>query len=247
MKRTLLSVAAALMIGTSLTGCVDGNLNTTSLSALQDAARAATLSESDAKAMAAQAAVQMDQQNDVMPASSRYTKRLNRLVRKFRNEDGLALNFKVYDSPQINAFAMSDGTIRVYRGLLDTFSDDEVRFVIGHEIGHVKLGHSLKAMRTAYATSAVRKGVASQGGRAAQLSSSQLGALGEALVNAQFSQSQERDSDTYAVSFMKKHGFDPRAGLSVMKKFQQMDGGKGSMLSSHPASTEREDHIARLL
>ncbi|MBR9830126.1 MAG: M48 family metallopeptidase [Oceanospirillales bacterium] len=247
MKRTLISITAAMLIGGSLTGCVEGNLNTTSLSALQDAAKAATLTEGDAKAMAAQAAEQMDSQNTVLPASSKYSKRLNHLVAKFRNEDGLALNFKVYDSKEINAFAMSDGTIRVYRGLLDNFSDDEVRFVIGHEIGHVKLGHSLNAMRTAYATSAVRKGVASQGGQAGQLSSSQLGALGEALINAQFSQSQERNSDTYAVSFMKKHGFNPRAGLSVMKKFQQMDGGKGSMLSSHPASTAREDHIASLL
>lgn len=247
MKRTLISVTAALLIGGSLTGCVEGNLNSTSLSAMQDAVKAATLSDSDARTMAAQAAIEMDRQNKVMPSSSKYSKRLNRIVTKFRNEDGLALNFKVYDSREINAFAMADGTIRVYRGLLDKFSDDEVRFVIGHEIGHVKLGHSLKAMRTAYTTSAVRKGVASQGGRAGQLSSSQLGALGEALVNAQFSQSQERDSDTYAVAFMKKHGFNPRAGLSVMKKFQQMDGGKGSILSSHPASSAREDHIASLL
>ncbi len=242
-------MTAAMLIGGSLTltGCVEGNLNNASFAALQDAAQAATLSDEDAQAMAAQAAVEMDKKNKVMPASSKHAKRLDRIVESFRNEDGLALNFKVYNSREINAFAMADGTIRVYRGLLDNFTDDEVRFVIGHEIGHVKLGHSVKAMRTAYATSAVRKGVASQGGKAAELSNSQLGALGEAFINAQFSQSQEQDSDTYAVAFMKKHGFDPRAGLSVMKKFQQMDGGKGSMLSSHPASSDREDHIASLL
>ena len=142
---------------------------------------------------------------------------------------------------------MANGTVRVYRGLLDNFTDDEVRFVIGHEIGHVKLGHSLKAMRTAYATSAVRKGLASQGGLAGQLSASQLGALGEQLINAKFSRTQETESDTYAVSFMKKHGFDPRAGLSVMQKFYKMDGGKRSILSSHPASKDREEHIENLL
>ena len=247
MKRKFLPFAAAILIGGSLAGCMDGNLNTASLSAAQDAFKAATLSENDAKTMATQAAVQMDTQNSVLPASSPYTKRLNRLVAGLNNEDGMQLNFKVYNVKEINAFAMADGTVRVYRGLMDKFTDDEIRFVIGHEIGHVKLGHSLKAMRTAYATSAARKGVASQGGRAAQLSSSQLGELGEALINAQFSQSQERESDAYAVKFMKKHGFDARAGLSVMKKFQQMDGGNHSMLSSHPASKKREDNIASML
>ena len=35
---------------------------------------------------------------------------------------------------------MANGTVRVYAGLLDAMTDDEVRFVIGHEVGHVKLG-----------------------------------------------------------------------------------------------------------
>lgn len=247
MKQKILQGLAVVTIGAALTGCVQGNLNSASIGAMQDIVKATTLSENDAKGMAAKAAVQMDRKNKVLPASNKYSKRLARLVSKFKNEDGLTLDFKVYDSDQINAFAMANGTVRVYRGLLDNFTDDEVRFVIGHEIGHVKLGHSMKAMRTAYATSALRKGVISQGGTAAQLSSSQFGALGETLINAQFSQSQETDSDTYAVKFMKKHGFDPRAGIGVMKKFQMMDGGKASILSSHPASKAREKHIDNLL
>lgn len=242
-----MSLAAIVVLSGSVTGCINGNLNTASLGAGMDAFKAVTLSESDAKALAARATQQMDQTNKVLSASSKHSKRLTRLVKKFRNEDGLALNFKVYGSNEMNAFAMANGTVRVYQGLMNKLTDDELRFVIGHEIGHVKLGHSLKAMRTAYATSALRKGAASQGGDVARLSGSQLGALGEKLVNAQFSQSQETDSDTYAVKFMKKYGFNPRAGLSVMEKFQKMDGGKSSMLSSHPASGAREKHIARLL
>ncbi|WP_136680512.1 M48 family metallopeptidase [Neptunomonas sp. XY-337] len=243
MKRIAVTIATWVALSLPLSGC----MNQTSVAALGDAFKAATLTDSAAKEMAAQATVQMDKKNPVLPANHPYSRRLAKIVAPFKNEDGLALDFKVYDAKQVNAFAMANGTVRVYRGLLDNFTDDEVRFVIGHEIGHVKLGHSLKAMRTAYATSAVRKGLASQGGLAGQLSASQLGALGEQLVNSKFSRTQETESDTYAVSFMKKHGFDPRAGLSVMQKFYKMDGGKRSILSSHPASKDREEHIENLL
>ena len=40
--------------------------------------------------------------------------------------------------------------VRVYSGLMDKMNDDELRFVIGHEIGHVALDISKKAMQVAY-------------------------------------------------------------------------------------------------
>jgi len=42
---------------------------------------------------------------------------------------------------------MSNGCIRVYSGLMDMMTDSELRGVIGHEMGHVALGHSKKAMQ----------------------------------------------------------------------------------------------------
>jgi putative metalloprotease len=35
----------------------------------------------------------------------------------------------------VNAFATADGTIRIYSGLMEMMTDDELIFVIGHEIG----------------------------------------------------------------------------------------------------------------
>jgi len=57
---------------------------------------------------------------------------------------------------------MANGTIRVYSGLMDMLDDGELRFVIGHEMGHVMKNHIRKKIRLAYAASAVRKGIASQ-------------------------------------------------------------------------------------
>ncbi len=42
---------------------------------------------------------------------------------------------------------MANGCIRVYSGLMDMMTDNEVEAVIGHEMGHVALGHVKKECR----------------------------------------------------------------------------------------------------
>ncbi len=70
-------------------------------------------------------------------------------------------NIAAYLTRDVNAFAMADGTIRVYSGLLDLMTDDEVRYVmIGHEIGHVALGRVKSATKAACATTASQNNMA---------------------------------------------------------------------------------------
>ena len=93
-------------------------------------------------------------------------------------------------------------------------TDEELLGVIGHEVGHVAHRDSKKGFRTALLTSALKDGVSSQGGKAAALTDSQLGDLTEALVNARYSQKQERDADDYGNSCKNPYGFGfPGQGL----------------------------------
>ncbi len=52
---------------------------------------------------------------------------------------------KVYtiDSLVVNAFAIGRHTIAVTRGAMETFSEDELKAVIAHEIGHILYGHTI--------------------------------------------------------------------------------------------------------
>ena len=68
--------------------------------------------------------------------------------------------------------------------IADGMTDEELLGVIGHEIGHIAHRDSKKGFRTALLTSALKDGISSKGGKAAALTESQLGDLGEALVNA---------------------------------------------------------------
>ncbi|VEA75151.1 Putative metalloprotease yggG [Salmonella enterica subsp. arizonae] len=130
------------------------------------------------------------------------------------------MNYKVYETKDVNAFAMANGCIRVYSGLMDMMTDNEVEAVIGHEMGHVALGHVKKGMQVALGTNAVRVAAASAGGVVGSLSQSQLGDLGEKLVNSQFSQRQESEADDYSYDLLRKRGISPAGLAPALRNWQ---------------------------
>lgn len=217
---------------------------TSGISAGTDLVKAATLDDKDIATYSSQYAAWSDKNEKVAPSGSSYAKRLDSLTAGLSNEDGLKLNFKAYINPEPNAFSLANGTIRVNSGLMDLMSDDEIRSVIGHEIGHIKLGHSKARFRTAYLASAARKGAASAaGGTAGVLVASELGGLGEQLVKAQFSQSNEKEADDYGLKFMKRHNYNAEASVSALNKLAGV-GNKSSIFSSHPDSKARAQRLS---
>jgi metalloprotease len=215
------------------------------VSAGKDLYKAASLSDEDLVKTARQYANYSDSANRLMPAGDAHSKRLDKLAGKHLSESGMKLNFKTYLNPEVNAFSLPDGSIRFYSGLLDMMTDDEARFVLGHEIGHIKLGHSKKQLQVAYAASAMAKAAGSVvQSTAGELSTAVLAALGEALLNSQFSQSQEEAADDYGFDFMAKHGYPREAAISALGKLASLNAEHG-FLSSHPAPKDRAERLTK--
>ncbi|ATA26559.1 metalloprotease [Brenneria goodwinii] len=234
----------ALSISALLGGCQ--NLDSSAL--LQSGAQAfqaATLTDEQVKTLSNQSCEQMDKEAQIAPANSAYTQRLNKIADALGHDiNGTPANYKVYLTKDVNAWAMANGCIRVYSGLMDMMTDNEVEGVLGHEMGHVALGHTRKAMQVAYAATAARSAASSAGGVAASLSQSQLADLGEKLVNAQFSQVQEQQADDYSFDLLKKRGLKREGLATSFEKLAKLDAGReSSMFDSHPASEERAKHI----
>ncbi|WP_083384109.1 MULTISPECIES: M48 family metalloprotease [Cupriavidus] len=235
----LAAAAAAVMLsacaGTDVNGMVGAG------SALL---KAATLSDADVKSLSDQACAESDKTSKIAAANSAYGKRLAKIMTGLTTADVSNVNAKVYLTKDVNAWAMANGCVRVYSGLMDMMTDDEVRGVLGHELGHVALGHTKNKMQVAYTAMAARGALAASGnGAAAALSNSQLGELGEALVNAQFSQTQESAADDYSFDLLSKNKANTRGLVTAFQKLAKLDGGKSSMFSSHPGSDDRAKHI----
>lgn len=147
--KVMLALAVSAML---LAGCknMQGMDTNALVSSGMTAYKAATLSDAEVKALSDDACKQMDSENKQAGASSKYTKRLNKIAKALGNNiNGTPVNYKVYMTSDVNAWAMANGCVRVYSGLMDMMTDNEVEAVLGHELGHVALGHSRKAMQTA--------------------------------------------------------------------------------------------------
>lgn len=241
MKRILCFVVGVVLLSSCGTF---KNLDSAALaSAGVKAATAATITDAQIIELSRQSVEYMDAENKVLTTGP-YAERLARLTKDIKVE-GLTLNFKVYQTSEINAFACGDGSIRVYSGLMDVMDDDQLIAIIGHEIGHVMHADTKAAMKRAYMSSAARDAISSVGGTVAALSQSVLGDLAEQFVSAQFSQKQEYNADAYGFQFAVDNGHDKYSMYRALNKLVELGGASASQskvqkwFSSHPDSGDR--------
>jgi metalloprotease len=242
-KNTLL-IAFAILSFSKTTAQI--NLGERALGAIQNGIASFTFSDADAANLAKDAVRKMDSTNVVAGPKDPYTIRLNKIFGKHKSENGLTLNYKVYKTKDVNAFACADGSVRVFTGLMDIMDDNELLAVIGHEIGHVANKDTKDAMKAAYRKAALIDGIASQSDKVAAVSDSQLGKIANAMIDSKHSRSQETDADTYSYEFMKRNGYNVNAVESAFNILANMSGGAGSdfltkMMSSHPDPKERAE------
>ena len=208
---------------------------------------AASINDQQIVALCQQTVVSLDQQNVL--AANDYQKRLQRLLGGVEEIDGIPVNYKVYKTEEINAFASGDGSIRVYSGLMDIMDDQELVAIIGHELGHVVHQDTKKALKNAYIASAARDVVGSAGSYGA-LIANLLGDLGEALVSAQFSQSQEYKADLYGYEFAIDKGYSPHSMEKALIKLLTKSGSGSSnimthLFASHPQTEKRIEKVRK--
>ncbi|MFC6097126.1 M48 family metallopeptidase [Flavobacterium qiangtangense] len=214
--------------------------------ALEKGVKGFTFSDAEAAALSKEAVDEMDKTNPVADAKDGYAVRLERLFGKHKSENGLTLNYKVYKVKDVNAFATADGSVRVFAGLMDIMDDNELLAVIGHEIGHVANHDSRDAVKAAYKKEALLDAAASQSDKVASLSDSQLGKIGNAMLDSKHSRKQETEADEYSYEFMKRNGYDVNAVESSFNILAKMSEGSESsfmarMMSSHPDSKDRAE------
>ena len=259
MNKIILTLSFACLLYTSINSQIkigNTNIGNGKIEAAKNLATAITISDEEIAMAAAESVKWMDENNPVCKITDKdnkkaYAERLAKIFEPYKNYDGLNLNYKVYYVIDVNAFASPDGSVRVFSSLMDIMTDDELLAIIGHEIGHVKLGHSKKGYKQALLTAAAAKYAGDTQGSVADIVNSDIGSLAQTLTSAQFSQSQESDADNYSYKFLVSNGKDPQALVTAFTKFAEMEkqagvdkGLKSKMLSSHPDSEKRAKKIA---
>ncbi len=251
MKKLALIGALAVMMLASCSSLkiVDSN---SAINAGAAAVQALTISDSQIKELCSQYMVETDGQNTILPADNSYTQRLNRIMARFHNISDLNLNYKVYQSDVVNAFASGDGSVRVYTALMDAMNDDEVFAVVGHELGHLINKDVRDAYRASYLMVAARYGIGAFSQTAGAISQGFLGDLGQELASRAYSRRQETQADETAFQFCIANGVDPYAMYHALNVLISLSGDGGSqgrlaeLLSTHPDTQKRANHIKEM-
>jgi predicted Zn-dependent protease len=161
---------------------------------------------------------------------------------------GTKWEFVVFDSAEVNAFALPGGKVGVYTGLLKLVaSDDELAIVMGHEIAHVTSHHGGERTSQnlavagigALLTLGMEQQEVSPAKRNAILTAYGLGATVGVLLP--FSRTHESEADRIGLQFAAGAGYDPRAAAAFWRKMASAHTGPKppEFLSTHPADETR--------
>lgn len=179
-----------------------------------------------------------------------YLQRMGRSMADISHRPGLAWQFKVMDSPVLNAFAAPGGYIYVTRGLLAAINNEaELAGILGHEIGHVTARHSAQRYSNMMlANIGLSLGQEFMGGYGDMLGT--VLETGAGLLFLKFSRDDEREADALGVEYASRSGYDARrmADFFITLRTQPSANGEQrarlpEFFSTHPSPANRESNV----
>ena len=193
-----------------------------------------------------QYAAQINQQLPLVrdPEIVRYINVLGDSIARLTDDRNLNWHFNVVDSPDINAFAVPGGYVYVNRGLIEQASNmSELAGVLGHEIGHVTLRHSMEQMRDMERANA-GVGVLCVFTRVCQSQAAAAAInVGGSAVFAGFSRKDESEADAEGVKNVVRAGIDPRGIPQMFRTLLDLRRSQPSSVdaffASHPLEEDR--------
>ncbi len=160
----------------------------------------------------------------------------------------LNYEFKILDSPVVNAFAVPGGYVYFTRGIMGHFNNEaEFAGVLGHEIGHIAAKHSAQQYSKQMLTQVLFIGgmiVSEDFRKFADVAQQGIG-----LLFLKFSRDNETESDKLGVDYSTKIGYDAHEMAGFFKTLKKLGGADGSIptfLSTHPDPGDRNIKVNQL-
>lgn len=170
---------------------------------------------------------------------------LNLFAKELKLNNTKTLKFTVINSEEVNAFALPDGNIVVYSGILDKMkSYNELSALLSHEVSHINNRHSMKAIcrnLSGYLFISVILGDAN----------GVMAVIGDNANNLQslsFSRAFERQADEDGFRILKSNKINPKGMSTLFSRLK--DNSLGiipAFLSTHPLTEERIRYVDKMI
>ncbi len=160
---------------------------------------------------------------------------------------GMKITLHYVDEETVNAMATLGGHVMIYRGLLEKLPDENTLvMLLGHEIGHIKLRHPVKALGKGVVIGLLLSTVLGQSSDsvASVLTDTSM------ITMLSFNREQEEDSDDEGIKVMHAYYGHVQSSTELFEILKQEHQGKGldvpQFLSSHPDTGHRIQHLNQL-
>jgi predicted Zn-dependent protease len=170
-------------------------------------------------------------------------KRLFRDLTKYVERTNINYGYKVVETDEINAYAIAGGRMFINTGILEFLeTEDEIAFVMAHEIAHNELRHCIKRVQYAAIASSIDP------------SFGELVQLAYGIYSMPFTKYDEYEADELGVWLMMKAGYDKQGAVTFFEKLEQLEKEYGidqrdavnDFISSHPTARDRREKVKNL-
>lgn len=176
----------------------------------------------------------------------------NRIINTLPKHQQQNWQWVIFNSPQINAFALPGGYIGIYTGMLKAArTQDELAAVLAHEVAHVLANHGNEQLSRSHLKNVflrlIHWGLNLAGVDYSQFVIAALGMGAEVGISLPFGRKQETEADVMGLELMAKAGFNPNAAVTLWRNMAKLSKNQPlELLSTHPSNQTRIDKLQSL-
>jgi len=178
------------------------------------------------------------------PEIHKYVSLVGNVLARKTSETHTAWHFIVLDTDGVNAFAAPGGFVHITRGSLALMkSEAELAGVLSHELAHVTLKHTVRAIQK---NKLVQMGVNNTGVKSNPEVFQRLVDEGTRVVMSGFGRAEELEADGDGLATAEKAGYSPsslKTFLSTIKLRNGNSSERQGFFASHPELDERLQKI----
>lgn len=162
---------------------------------------------------------------------------------KYVSRTNIDYGYKVVRTDEVNAYAIAGGKMYINTGIIDFLdTEDEIAFVLAHEISHNELRHCIKRVQYAAIASSIDPNLG------------EIVQVAYGIYSMPFTKYDEFDADELGVKLMRKAGYDKSGAVSFFEKLEELEKEYGmdqkdpvnDFISSHPTARERGNRVKKM-
>lgn len=164
-------------------------------------------------------------------------------LKKYTTRKKIKYQYTIIKDKEVNAFAIAGGKIIILSKLIDFVdSEDELAFIIAHEIAHNELKHCIKKIQYSVRASSLNPTLGEVVNKAYQ------------IYNLPFSKTEEFAADELGIKILRKAGYKKDGAIRFFEKLAKLEKQYGAdnrdalndFISSHPTADQRKLKVSKM-